>query len=189
MVRVSEVIRSTTDREELGVTDVHRKIDWYVLQTRQHQEAMVEHRLRRCETPVFLPRISVHVRAGRFRQRRIAPMFPGYLFVQTDLGLEWKSIRYTPGVRDFLRSDGLPHPLPEDILATLRERTGPAGVFDPPPRRFAPGARLRIEEGPLRGLDAIFEREMSGPERVAVLLAQMNLPARVILSSEQLVAV
>lgn len=159
---------------------------WYVLQTKPHQEALVEQRLSRDGIPPFLPRIAIRVRAGRYLQRRIAPMFPRYLFVRAEIRAQWKTIRYTPGVRDFLRCDGEPHPVSEDVVATLRTRVGPGGVFSPPVRHFSPGERLRIEEGPLQGLDAIFQQELSGPERVAVLLTTIGFPARVILSTRQL---
>jgi hypothetical protein len=68
----------------------------------------------------------------------------------------------------------------------LRARTWPTGIYEPPPARFEPGERLQINEGPLRGWEVIFEREMTGPERVAVLLADVSLSARVILRSETL---
>jgi hypothetical protein len=73
-----------------------------------------------------------------------------------------------------------------DIVAALQARTWPTGVYEPPPIRFNPGERLEINEGPLRGLAVVFEREMNGPERVAVLLAEVCLAARVILGSEAL---
>jgi hypothetical protein len=89
-------------------------------------------------------------------------------------------------VKDFLRCDGEPEPLSPEIVANLQDRTGPTGVYQPPLPHLAPGARMRIEEGPLRGMDVIFEQELSGPERVAVLLAEVNLNARIVLSRHAL---
>ncbi|MGH7820521.1 MAG: transcription termination/antitermination protein NusG, partial [Candidatus Binatia bacterium] len=98
-----------------------------------------------------------------------------------DLEQRERALRYTPGVRDFLRSAGAPQVVMPDIIATLRDRIGPSGVYAPPPRRFAPGSRLRIEDGPLRGLEVVFERELTSADRVAVLLTEMELSARVVL--------
>jgi transcription antitermination factor NusG len=116
------------------------------------------------------------------------PMFPTYLFVNADLERYGKTIRYTPGVRDFVRACGAPQVVPPEIVATLRERIGPSGIFEPPARSFAPGERLRIEAGPLQGLDVVFERELSSAGRVAVLLAEIEFAARVIVDRRQLVA-
>jgi hypothetical protein len=38
------------------------------------------------------------------------------------------------------------------------------------PKRFRPQQRMIIREGPLRGIEAVFERYLSGSERVAVLM-------------------
>ena len=161
--------------------------EWYVVQTKHKHEPLVALKLGELRAESFLPRMFVTVRAGRYRQRRAEPMFPGYVFVNVDLACDAMRIRYTPGVRDFLRSEGAPCPVSSEIVDTLRIRIGSAGVYEPPVRHFEPGARLRIDDGPLRGLEAIFERELSGSERVAIFLSAINLPARVILSPDCLV--
>jgi transcriptional antiterminator RfaH len=159
---------------------------WFVLQTKPQKEELVERKLAEMRAATFLPRMHVYVRAGRHRQKRIAPMFPGYLFVQIDPIGHPLPIRYVPGVRDFIRGEGAPQSVPPQIVEALRDRIGPKGVFEPPPVYFEPGERLRIKDGPLQGLEAVFEREMSGADRVSVLLAAINLPARVILSRHSL---
>jgi transcriptional antiterminator RfaH len=159
---------------------------WYVVQTKPHKEALVEHVLHGMASEVFCPRIVVRVRAGLRVQRRVTAMFPSYLFARLQIDSAGKAIRYSRGVRDFVRCGGSPQVVAPDIIAALQARTWPTGVYEPPPIRFDPGERLRIDHGPLRGLEVIFEREMDGPERVAVLLAEVRLAARVILGSEAL---
>ena len=159
---------------------------WYVVQTKAHKEALVERVLHGMASEVFCPRIVVRVRAGLRVQRRVTAMFPSYLFARLSIDCTSKAIRYSRGVRDFVRCGGSPQAVAPDIIAALQARTWPTGVYEPPPIRFNPGERLRIEHGPLRGLEVIFERELTGPERVAVLLAEVRLAARVILGSEAL---
>jgi transcription antitermination factor NusG len=159
---------------------------WYVVQTKPHKEALVEHVLHGMASEVFCPRIVVRVRAGLRVQRRVTAMFPSYLFARLRIDSAGKAIRYSRGVRDFVRCGGSPQVVAPDIVAALQARTWPTGVYEPPPIRFNPGERLEINEGPLRGLAVVFEREMNGPERVAVLLAEVCLAARVILGSEAL---
>ncbi len=162
--------------------------EWYVLQTKPRKEDFVAGQLNGRRAEIFFPRLVESVRTGEGRQHRLAPMFPSYLFVKIDVDENGKGVRYTPGVKDFLRCDGEPEPVAPDIVASLQDRMGPTGVYEPPLPHLSPGARMRIEEGPLRGMDVIFEKELSGPERVAVLLAEVNLHARVVLSRHALAA-
>jgi transcriptional antiterminator RfaH len=159
---------------------------WYVLRTKRLKERVVERRLASLRVSFFSPRIMERVRINGRIEQRLAPMFPSYVFVQLDLARMGKSVRYAPGARDFLRFEEAPQPVPPEIVRRLRERMGAAGVYTPPPIRFQPGERLMIEAGPLRGLEVIFERELSGIERVAVLLAEVGLSARVVLPSMDL---
>jgi transcriptional antiterminator RfaH len=159
---------------------------WFVLQTRPQKEEFVVQHLSNMNAPTFLPRIRVSIRAGRHMQTRITPMFPGYVFVQIDLERSPLQVRFVPGVRDFIRGEGAPKAIPLEIVEALRDRIGPGGVFEQPPLHFERGDRLLIEDGPFKGLDAVFECEMSGSERVAVLLAAINLPARLVLSRHSL---
>ena len=168
--------------------DLPESLPWYVLQTKPRKEALVEQNLAARGIPVLEPRIVGCVRAGRHLQRRVQPMFPGYVLAQVDVAVQAIAIRYVAGVKDFLRSNGAPQSLPRRVVDLLRERLGPKGVFEPPPPRFLPGDRVRIEDGPFEGLEAIFERELSGSERVAVLLSSLQLAARVILPTRTLAA-
>jgi len=156
--------------------------EWYVLQTKPRKEDLVAHQVGARQAHVFYPRLVESLPLTPTSQRRVAPMFPGYLFVNLDILERGKGVRYTPGVKDFLRCDGEPEPVSAEIVERLMSRTGPTGIYEVPPPHFERGRRLRIEDGPFRGLEVIFEEELSGPERVAVLLAEVNLQARVVLS-------
>ncbi len=182
-------VASRTDGRTLArfPHEVNESTDaWYIVQTKPHKEGSVEGFLRRMGVDVFLPRIVERVRAGPTMQRRVSAMFPSYLFVHLALDSVGKTVRYTQGVRDFVRFGGCAHPVGLEVIDALRTQTGPGGVYEPPPVRFQAGERLQINEGPLRGLAVVFECEMSGPQRVAVLLAEVQLAARVIIESNAL---
>src|SRR5262245_6396135 len=161
----------------------HSAATWYIIQTKPHKEGWVESVLKALLPDVYLPRIVERVRAGRTMQRRVSPMFPSYLFARLSIDSFGKTVRYAHGVRDFVRFGGAAQPVAPEIVESIRNRIGAEGVYHPLPVRFQAGERLQINEGPLRGLEVIFEREMNGPERVAVLLAEVQLGARVILES------
>jgi transcription antitermination factor NusG len=162
--------------------------DWYVVQTKPRLEEAVNARLRLLGAETYLPRMYESVRAGLRLQRRLLPIFPSYLFVRTNLDEQGIRVRYTPGVRDFVRCAGVPQPLGPSVVEALRARVGPSDIYNPPPRRFAPGEYLRISDGPLRGLSVVFERELTGTERAAVLLAEVRWSARVVLPQAALAA-
>jgi transcriptional antiterminator RfaH len=50
--------------------------------------------------------------------------------------------------------------------------------------RANPGDKVRINEGPFSGLEAIFEQKLKGNERVAVLLDILGRQTRLVLPSE-----
>jgi len=171
--------RASSERREGDVV-------WYIVQTKPHKEGSVESFLKGIVADVYLPRIVERVRAGPTMQRRVSPMFPSYLFARLSIESVGKTVRYAHGVRDFVRFGGIAQAVTPEIIDAIRTRIGPQGVYQPPPVRFQAGDRLQINDGPLRGLEVVFEREMNGPERVAVLLAEVELAARVILESNVL---
>ena len=57
-------------------------------------------------------------------------------------------------------------------------------ILQPP---FDNGQPVRVVDGPFRGFDAIFDRYLSGPERVAILLNTVqSVGLRVVLSASAL---
>ena len=54
------------------------------------------------------------------------------------------------------------------------------------PRPYHAGEPVLIREGPMSSLEAVFEREMKGTERVAVLLELLGRQTRLILNNEMI---
>jgi transcription antitermination factor NusG len=76
-----------------------------------------------------------------------------------------------------------PLAVPVEVIDEIKQR-GADGVIRLQPETFNPGERVRVVEGRLRGFEAIFERYLSGAERVALLLATVEANGvRVILSA------
>ena len=118
--------------------------DWYVLQTKPRKEDYVAGQLSGQDAEIFLPRVVESVRVAGSWQQRVAPMFPSYLFVRIDVEQRGKKVRYTPGVKDFLRCEGAPEPVSPDIVSTLQDRTGPTTTSTMP--AASPIAREEGEE-------------------------------------------
>jgi transcription antitermination factor NusG len=52
---------------------------------------------------------------------------------------------------------------------------------------FSAGQTVRVQSGPLKGLEAIFEREMGDRQRAVLLLKTLSYQARVVVDLDQVV--
>ncbi len=158
---------------------------WYTVQTKPKKERTVERRLRDLDLEVFLPWLSLRRRIGSRFLRVLDPLFPGYLFCPLDLFAAGKAARYAPGVKDFVRFGNRIAEIGDEIIGGLRERC-PDGVANIKPRPYYAGEPVLVREGPLSGVDAVFEKEMRGSDRVAVLLELLGRQTRLILKNEMI---
>ncbi|MCS7222282.1 MAG: transcription termination/antitermination NusG family protein [Anaerolineae bacterium] len=144
-------------------------LHWYALHTQPHRELQVAHLLFVREVEVFLPMVPMrHRRLGKVDR----PLFPCYLFARFDLDvLGLSPVRWTPGLRCVVAFDGRPVAIPDEVIVRLQERVQAvqaAGGL--PSHQFQPGERVLIVDGPLRGLEAVFQGPMRPSERVRVLI-------------------
>jgi len=144
---------------------------WYALYTKPHKEEQVRSLLEGEGREVYLPTFRVaRPRAGR-RERR--PFFPCYLFVRGDPTTgDIANIRWTPGLRRVISYGDTPVVVPDEMVDLIRTRLAEmeAEFRKPPGTRYKPGQHVRITEGPLASMEAIFERSVSSGERVRVLV-------------------
>ncbi len=120
----------------------------------------------------------------RRMQTVVGPLFPGYLFVNCDLETCCRSVRYARGVRRIVAFGLTPEPVAVEIIEAIRARLV-NGELAVPAASFSPGQSVRIQDGPLQGLEAIFERELSDQQRVVLLLRTLAAQWRVIVPHEQ----
>lgn len=71
-----------------------------------------------------------------------------------------------------------PVPVPDEVIETIQARVRDLG-FVRLGGRFQRGARVTIQSGPLRGLEAVFDRPLSRAGRVRVLLELLGQPRSV----------
>jgi transcriptional antiterminator RfaH len=62
-----------------------------------------------------------------------------------------------------------PIAVPEDLVVAIQQR-GNDGVVELPEAAFVAGQDVRIVDGPFAGFQGIFDRYLSGTQRVAILL-------------------
>jgi transcriptional antiterminator RfaH len=135
---------------------------------------------------LLLPLVRKHVHDRGDSVERVAPLFPCYLFARFDLDRRHSFVKYTRGVRDLVRSCGQAAEVPEGVISQLKQRCAD-GPIEIAPARLRTGDPVSIVEGPFRGLEAVFERYLSGVQRVAILLRFLeNNAPRVIVRARAL---
>jgi transcriptional antiterminator RfaH len=159
---------ATSSREDEALSG-----SWYLVHCIARKEAFAAYVLTsHLGLQVYLPQVTRHVR-GSVQQ---TPFFPGYLFVQADLGQVTRSIiNSAPGVVRLLDFGGGPQlvPLPvlRDIRARLDKLNGTGGL---PTHNFKSGEAVRVKSGPLRGVEALFVGPLTPSARVTILLDMLG---------------
>ena len=141
---------------------------WYLVRTKPSRERYVGAQLARLASEIFLPLLST---AGRPMDpsNQAVPLFPQYVFLRCDLTAHYFQIRYAPGVASFVTAGHDPLSVPESIIESVRARcTNDVVHLNQEP--FRKGEPVQILTEPFRGFEAVFERYLSGAQRVAILL-------------------
>ena len=156
---------------------------WYAVHTKSCCEASSCASLERHGVEVFLPMLRERkVLRGRCRPTA-SPLFPRYLFAKFDVSSQLRAVTYARGVKDIVAFGSGPSMVDESIIHAIRSQLT-EGVLELSEDRFSPGQVVRIREGPLCGLEAVFKKKLDGTNRVVLLLKAMSFQARVILESQ-----
>jgi len=143
---------------------------WYLIHSKPRRERAALDNLERQGYRAYLPLARVHRRERGRLAARVEPLFPRYLFLRlSDRDEDWGPIRSTIGVSALVRFGATPARLPDAFVEALRAREDAGGVQELPWREIAAGERVRIVDGALAGLEAVFHAR-TGAERVVVLL-------------------
>ena len=149
------------------MTRPHRIPAWYVLHTRSRFENKVNEGLERKAKEVFLPKVLVR---SKRRDRKVmmrVPLFPGYVFVRTDLDpADQLDIVKTAGIVRFVGNRSGPQPVPDDAIAALRVMVD-TGQDITTGTRLKKGDRVVVVHGPFTGITGTFTR-YQGRDRIVV---------------------
>ncbi len=161
---------------------------WYVIHTKPRHEQAVAEQLGRRGVEVFLPQYTERKRG---EAPRVQVLFPCYLFVRTELEtVGISALQWAPGVRYLITFGGVPARVPEAAIAYIRRQLVQLEAQGGFPRmRFRPGERVRVRDGPLAGLEAIFEGPAGPAERVRILIHFLGQCNRAVVPVEMLEAI
>jgi len=142
-------------------------VSWYAVVTRPRQEKLARMNLERQGYRVLFPSVRQRKRQrGKWRMV-VEPMFPGYLFVSLTIGEDDLSpIRSTVGCVGLVKFGPRPQPVPSKVMLPLIDfGASPVEVK----MQLEPGDLVRFEQGPLEGIEAVYNLPRGG-DRVEVLL-------------------
>jgi len=143
---------------------------WYAIRSKTHKEHVLWQQIQLRGFEVFYPRLRVT--PVNPRSRRIIPYFPGYLFVHTNLEDVGKTVfQRVPFSMGLVSFGGEPARVPEALIHTLQQKLEDLNrdKHRQVPR-FEKGERLLIKNGPFEGVQALFDSQISGKDRVKVLV-------------------
>lgn len=143
---------------------------WYLIQTKPRQEYLARENLERQGYRTYLPIAPVRRRKGGRTFSSPGPMFPRYLFIHLNEGIDdWGPIRSTLGVAKLVKFGMVPARIPDGLINTLMTREDAQGVQVLPSRVFKAGDRVRVTEGLFEGYEAVVQAK-TARERILVLM-------------------
>ena len=152
---------------------------WYAVNTKTCCEVIARASLERHGIEVFLPMMRERkVLRGR-SGLTASPLFPRYLFAKFDVSSQLRAVRYARGVKSIVTFGSGPSMVDESIVHAIRSQAI-NGAIEFSENRFIPGQVVRIQDGPLCGLEAVFEKKLDGTSRAVLLLKAISFQARVI---------
>lgn len=151
---------------------------WYTLYTAPNAEHHVATRLEEREITVYLPEIR---QITKDKRSRLVAFFPCYLFMRIDLEQTAASLwKWTPGLRYMVGFDGEAVVVPDQTITLVQRKMEELNrVVAQPRAAFKRGDVVRITDGPLADMVALFEGPTTPAERVTVLLNFLGQASRV----------
>ena len=158
---------------------------WYVLHTKSRFENVVNGGLGKKSIEVFLPKITVRSKRRDRKAMIRIPLFPGYLFVKTDLAPDSHlDIVKTAGAVRLIGSKQGPVSVPEETIDSLKIMvTGDHSVTTG--SSLKKGDKVLVVSGPFVGVAGTFIR-YGGKGRVVVNIEALGQYAGVEVSEDEI---
>lgn len=138
---------------------------WFAVRVKSSQELLAAQALRGKSYESFVP---TYPQRRRYSDRCVQvdrALFPGYVFCRFD-PFRRLPILTTPTVQSIVSFNKVPHPVEEHEIAALQQIVR-SGLLAKPWPYLKAGQRIRIEEGPLSGVQGILCKE-KGKDQLVV---------------------
>jgi transcription antitermination factor NusG len=153
------------------VQNVNRFSRWFAVRVKSQHERMVATGIRHKGLAEFLPLYQCRRRwSDRFKSVEL-PLFPGYVFCQIDPAFRMPVLTL-PGVMHFVGIGRIPVPIEDEEILAIQSAMH-SGLRVEPSAYLNVGQRVRLEDGPLAGLEGILI-EIRKQYRVVVSLTLLK---------------
>jgi transcriptional antiterminator RfaH len=170
------------------MTDTWHEINWYAIQTKPSRDDLAVANVKRLGVEVFAPKIQHKKWTERGCAAVIKSLFPSYFFAKFSPAIHLHAIRYGRGIRRVVSSGRWPASVPVEVIESIRSRVCESGFVHLSEKDWQPGDRVTVLQGPLRGFQAVFERELDDQKRVILLLDAIHYQARILVEKHYLAA-
>jgi transcriptional antiterminator NusG len=132
---------------------------YYVVQVETRNEhkfvRMASQRVSEDVRRLVWPRRRLNIRRGGKTREELAPIFPGYVFVEAEElnAQDYWALRRVPGFFRFLKSNHNVQPLSENDKRLLVHFLSFGEIVDKSKVVFTENQRIAVLEGPLKGLE------------------------------------
>lgn len=159
-------------------------VRWYAIHTKSRQEERANSNLTAWKVETFLPQLKR--RSPRQRSNWVSkPLFPRYIFARFDHSRLFNKVNYTRGVQNVVSFGGYATPVDDEIIELIRAQIGEDGfvcLF----QEFATGNKVKINFGPLKNLEGVFESGIKDTDRVRILLDTVSYQSHVVITREMI---
>ena len=168
------------------VTTDHQNKAWYLVYTKPKGEKTAHENLTRQGYKTYLPLITISKRRRGRYVSLIESMFSRYLFIQLNQTTDnWAPIRSTLGVASMVRFSGYPAKVPAELIEMLRKSEDEIGLQQVATEELKAGNCVQIIEGPMTGLNGIYQAQTSA-DRAVILLDMVGKHTRVMVDRHHL---
>jgi len=152
---------------------------WYVLNTRPKKESQVEKLFQEGGFEIYNPKY-IH-------EKKVKPFFNGYEFINFEYPEQYRTVKYTRGVKKVVGNGDQAVPIPYEIIKEIKAREVNGYIelekYGEEPNT---GDEIEVMEGPFKGFKGIFKKELSQQQRVLVLLNYITYQGRIVIEKKKI---
>jgi len=152
---------------------------WFVINTKPKKEFQVEKIFSENGFIIYNPKIK--------QGDRTHPFFSGYEFIYFDYPGQYRTVKYTRGVKKIVGNEKGPIPVQECVINEIKKREINGYIelnkYGSEPEA---GDEVQVMEGAMKGLKGIFKKELSPKERALILLNYVSYQGHLIIDKKKL---
>jgi len=154
-------------------------MEWYVVHVKANMEEEVQNllknRFKESFSSLILKRKLIVKRQGK-SYHVLEKLFPGYVFIKTDMDREkHKAINHTSGVVQLVSANTDYVKVDDNEMALILKLVNNEGIIECS-KLLKENSKITVLEGPLLGMESIIKKVNSHTNRAKIILNLMGLP-------------